>query len=126
MKVSVYGCAVICAVIGLALGSVAFGNMAVKDEEPAIMVSPQMVVLAKISTVTVHSNIDESSVVPGSVTLNGIPPLDVWSDDCGHLAARFGVEDLNLSPGEAALVLQGVFAGENGDTFSATETIRVK
>jgi hypothetical protein len=110
-------------VVGLALGHLAVGNGALPSGDTAIMVSPQMIVLDKVDTVTVHTNIPASTVDADTVTLDGAEPLAVWADNCGHLAARFAVEDLGLEPGEATLTLSG--AGEGG-TFSASDDVRVK
>ena len=122
MRIGLYLCLCVCALVG----SVALGNMAVKGDDPAMMVSPQTIVLAKVAGVTVHTNIPEGLVAPGSVTLNGVAPLAVWADDCGHLAARFAVGDLALSPGNVVLTLQGAYAGDDAGNFSADDEVRVK
>ncbi len=90
------------------------------------MVSPHTIVLAKVAGVTVHTNIPIGSVVPGSVTLDGATPLAVWQDDCGHLAARFAIADLELSPGDAVLTLEGLLAGDPVVPFSAEDAVQVK
>ena len=116
-----------CAVIGLGLGSTALGNGGVKGNEPGMMVSPQTIVLSKISALTVHTNIPEVSVDSGTVTLNGIAPVAVWADDCGHLAARFAVADLALEPAdEVTLTLRGAYIGGAGETFTVEDVVRVK
>ena len=117
----------VCAVISLGLGGAAFGNGGVKGIKPGMMVSPQTIVLSKISAVTVHTNIPEVSVVPGSVTLDYVAPVDVWADDCGHLAARFDLADLDLQPDEeVTLTLRGTYIGPDEDTFAVTDVVRVK
>jgi len=119
-------CVAACVVVGLGVGSMALANMAVKGNDPGMMVSPHTIVLAKVSAVTVHTNIPAGSVVSDSVTLNGATPLAVWADDCGHLAARFAVADLDLVPGDAVLVLSGTYTGETAETFSAEDAVKVK
>ena len=126
MKRTLYACALVWVVVGLGVGSIALGNMAVKGEDPAMMVSPQTIVLAKVAGVTVHTNITATSVVLGSVTLNGVAPIGVWADDCGHLAARFAVGDLELVPGDVVLTLEGSLDVEPVETFAAEDTVRVK
>ena len=116
----------ICLLVALGIGNLALGNTAVKGDEPAMMVSPQTIVLDKVTTVTVHTNIPAGSVVTGSVALDAAAPISVWADDCGHLAARFAVADLDLTPGEAVLTLTGTFVGEEAKTFSAEDTVSVK
>ncbi len=109
----------------LGIGYVAFGNGALaSEEEPAIMVSPQMVVLAKVSSITIHSNIPANSVAADSVTVNGVEPAEIWADDCGHLAVRVGVADIGLVAGPAVITLQGAY--DDGGTFSASDAITVK
>jgi len=116
----------VCLLVALGIGNLVLGNTAVKGNEPAMMVSPQMIVLDKVTTVTVHTNILADSVVPGSVALDAAAPISVWADDCEHLAARFAVADLNLTSGEVVLTLTGTFVGEEAKTFSAEDTVSVK
>ena len=127
MKKILIATGVLCAVIGLGLGSSALGNGAVDGDEPGMMVSPQTIVLSKIAGVTVHTNIPARSVDYGSVTLDGVAPLYVWADDRGHLAARFRVADLGLAPGTVTLTLCGDYLvlGE-WDSFAAQDEVRVK
>jgi hypothetical protein len=117
--------------MGLGISGLALGNSAVKGDDPGMMVSPQTIVLAKISTVTVHTNIPATTVAGETVTLDGAPALDVWADDCGDLAARFAVDALGLEPAEAVeLTLAGTLVdpetGEPVGTFEAKDTVRVK
>ena len=126
MKTTWRVCAVICAVIVLGIGSVALANMAVKGEDPAMMVSPQTIVLRAVTSVTVHTNIPADSVVPGSLTLNGVAPIGAWVDDCGHIAARFALADLQLVPDDVVLTLEGLLVGEPVEPFAAEETVSVK
>ena len=117
----------LCALMGLGISGLAFGNSAVKGDAPAMMVSPQTIVLAKISAVTVHTNIPAAAVAGETVTLNGAAALAVWADDCGHLAARFAVADLGLEPTEAVvLTLSGAYVDPDAGTFAAQDTVRVK
>ena len=114
-----------CALIGLGLGSAVLGNGGVKGNEPGMMASPQTIVLSKVSTLTIHTNIPEVRVAPGTVTLNDIAPLAVWADDCGHLAARFSVAELKLEPAdEVTLTLCGTYI--TGSTFTVQDVVRVK
>ena len=127
MRRAAFVCAALCALIGVGVGSVALGNMAVKGEDPGMMASPQTIVLAKVAGVTVHTNIPLTLVVSSTVTLNGVSPIaPVWADDCGHLAARFAVADLGLQPGEVTLTLTGTYKGDAGETFAADDVVRVK
>lgn len=116
----------ICVLAGLGVGSIALANKAVDGDDPAIMVSPRTLVLGKADSVTVHSNIPAAAVIASSVTLNGVAPLAVWADDCGHLAARFAVADLDLAAGDATLTLCGAYTGDAGGTFAASAVVRVK
>ena len=109
----------------LLLASIAIGNGALDPGDPAIMISPQMIVLDKIGSVTVHSNIPAGSVDASSVALDGVAALGVWADDCGHLVARFAVADLGLVPGDATLTLTGDY-NEPGESFAAADNVRVK
>ena len=116
-----------CALIGLCLGSAALGNGGVKGDEPGMMVSPQTIVLGKVGAVTVHTNIPAVTVDPGTVTLNDVAPVGVWADDCGHLAARFAVADLNLEPAdEVTLTLRGVYTSGPEKDFAVEDVVRVK
>ena len=126
MKKTLIASGVLCAVIGLGLGTAALGNNRI-DGDPGMMVSPHMIILSKTTTVTVHTNIPYYSVL-GTVTLNSdvgtVPASRVWADDCGHLAARFYVEGLSLKPSEATLTLIGV-SSVFGD-FEPKDVVRVK
>ena len=127
MKVFLMVAGVGCALIALVLGSAVLGNGGVKDDYPGMMVSPQTIVLSKIAAVTVHTNIPEVTVDNSTVTLNGVAAIDVWADDCGHLAARFLVADLGLEPAdEVTLTLSGTLVGDDGETFAAEDVVRVK
>ena len=124
-KVLITTCA-LCALLAAGHAAVTLGNGAVEGDEPGMMVSPQMIVLSKITGVTVHTNIPAGSVAYDTVTLDGVPALYVWADDRGHLAARFAVADLALEPGEVTLVLCGDYVMDPGDTFAAEDVVRVK
>ena len=130
MKKLLIASTVLCAVIGLGLGTAALGNGAVDGDEPGMMVSPQMIVLSKTSGVTVHTNIPYGSVDSGTVTLESLngtaPALYVWDDDRGHLAARFRVADLALEPSDGTtLTLRGDYKVP-GESFAAVDIVRVK
>lgn len=111
-------------VIGSAMGLV-WANNGVGDESPAIMVSPSTIVLAKVDTVSVHTNIPRAAVVDESLRLNGAEPTYVYQDALGHVAAKFAVADLGLEPGETTLTLSGDYA-DDGCDFAASDVVTVK
>lgn len=123
MKV-LLGILVLCVLLTLAFAGTVTANSPVDGDEPAMMVSPNVIILAKVSTITIHTNINASTVESGSVTLDGVEPTGVGVDNCGDLVAKFAVSDLDLEPGVVTLTLSGSFT--NGDTFDATETVTVK
>lgn len=110
--------------IGLMFGSMALGSKAVKGDDPAMKVSPHTIVLGKVDTVTVHTNIPCSTVDTGTVRLETVEAEDVWADDCGDLAARFAVTELELDPGDVTLTLCGIYT--DGEALEATDTVWVK
>jgi hypothetical protein len=124
MKRHILGILVICGLLGLGLAGFARASKAVDGDEPAIMVSPNVIVLAKTDAVTVHTNIPAVAVDGGTITLNGVPATAVWADDCGHVVARFATASLALTPGRATLTLSGAFL--DGVPFAASDTVRVK
>jgi len=97
-----------------------------------IQVSPSTLNIASLGqVVTVHTSIAFSSVVGGSVTLNGLE-IDWWkADNQGNFVAKFlmsEVKALALSgglevPGENELKLVGETT--DGATFTGTQTITV-
>ena len=99
-------------------------NSAVGEDMPAIMASPQTVVLAKVTTLTVHSNIPASQVDIATVELNGVSPSGFGVDSLGHLVLKFDLADLGLKAGTAPLTLTGVL--ETGEDFSVSDTVNVK
>jgi len=123
MRKSVYGVLALCGLLGIGLAGVAVGNSAVVGDEPAMMVSPSTIVLAKVSTITVHTNIPAVDVVPGSLDLDGAEPTGVGVDNCGHIVAKFAISD-SLEPGEVTMTLSGTLT--DGSTFSATDVVTVK
>jgi len=124
MRKSICGVLALCGLLGIALVGVSWGNGAVDGDAPGMMVSPSTIVLAKVAAVTVHTNIPASTVVSGSLDLDGASPTIIGVDSLGHIVAKFAVADLALSPGEATLTLSGALT--DGTTFSATDEIRVK
>ena len=114
----------ICGVLGIGLVGITLANSAVDGDAPGIMVSPNTIVLAKVVTVTIHTNIPASSVDAGSLDLDGAAPIGIGVDDCGDIVAKFAVADLGLEPGEVTLTLSGAF--EDGGLFSASDVVRVK
>ena len=115
---------VACGLIGLSCAGMAMANSAVDGDEPAMMVSPSVIVLAKVSTVTVHTNIPASAVEADSIELDGAAWTSVGVDSLGHLVAKFEVAALDLKPGEAILTLSGDF--KDGVGFIATDAVSVK
>jgi hypothetical protein len=99
-------------------------NKAVGEDMPAIMASPQTVVLAKVTTLTVHSNIPASQVDIATVELNGVSPSGCGVDSLGHLVLTFDLTDLGLTAGTGTLTLTGEL--ETGEAFSASDTVNVK
>lgn len=118
------GVLALCGLLVLGLAAAAIASGGVEGDAPSIKVSPQTIVLGKVDAVSVHTNIPASSVVPGSLYLDGASPTSVYVDNMGHIAAKFAVGDLELEPGEVTLTLTGDL--ENGDSFSATDVVRVK
>lgn len=114
-------------VVFLVIGSLvglAWANSAVDGDVPAIMVSPSTIVLARVFTVTVHTNIPADEVDDESLTLNDVKWTSVYVDACGDIVAKFAVEDLKLKPGEATLTLCGNY--DDGSTFCASDSVIVK
>ncbi|MDT8389720.1 MAG: hypothetical protein RRC34_04325 [Lentisphaeria bacterium] len=102
----------------------ALGNGAVDGTETTIMASPQTIVLAKVDSVTIHTNIPAVDVAPQSVELNGVAPTGLGVDSRGHLVATFALADLALEPGTVTLTLTGL-AGM-AEPFAASDTVTVK
>jgi hypothetical protein len=124
MKKTFLKIVVLCGILGIGLAGIAIANSAVDSDEPAMMVSPNVIVLDKVSTISVHTNIAASTVMDGSLDLNGVAPAYVYQDNLGHIAAKFRVADLGLEAGEATLTLSGDY--KTGGDFSADDDVRVK
>lgn len=124
MVKSWFGSLVVFGLLGLAIAGVAMANGALEGDEDAIMVSPSLIVLAKVDTVTVHTNIALSAVVRDAIDLDGALPTAVYADNRGCLVAKFAVADLGLEPGEATLTL--IADLKDGDVFIATDVVGVK
>lgn len=97
--------------------------------EISIEVAPNVLNLQNSGeVVTVHTSIAFSSVVGGSVRLNGIP-IDWWkADNQGNFVAKFVMDEVkNLPvlevPGENELTLVG--STTDGAEFTGTQTITV-
>lgn len=98
----------------------------------SIDVAPQTLnIQSQGEVVTVHTNISFSSVVGGSVSMNGIP-IDWWkADNQGNFVAKFlmtevkGLADSGdlVVPGENLLTLVGYT--KDGAEFTGSETITV-
>ncbi|UCH35133.1 MAG: hypothetical protein JSV65_01915 [Armatimonadota bacterium] len=124
MRKTILGILVVCGLLGIGLAGIAMANSAVDSDEPAMMVSPSMIVLAKVDAVTVHTNIVASSVESGSIDLDGAAPIGVGVDSCGDIVLKFAVADLDLEPGLVTLTLSGDL--KDGSSFSATDVVSVK
>lgn len=124
MNQRLFGILFLCGIVGLGLAGFAAANSAVDGDEPAMMVSPSVIVRAKVNTVTVHTNIFAAAVVPDSIDLDGVAATSLGVDSCGHLVAKFAVADLGLQPGEAILTLSGDF--KDGGSFTAADAVGVK
>mgnify|MGYP002641938156 CR=1 FL=1 len=132
MRKTLFGIVAVCGLlaIGLASNVMANGKLAGGDAD-IIMVSPQMIVLAKVASVTVHTKIPYNLVdtgtidEPNTVELNGVVASSTWADDCGDLVARFDVADLALTADkDVTLTLTGSFKA--GGTFTAIDVVSVK
>jgi hypothetical protein len=124
MKRNIVGVAVICGLLGVGLAGIVMANGAVEGDPWGMMVSPSTIVLAKISALTVHTNIPFGLVVPGSVDLDGVAPSGIGRDSLGHIVLKFALADLDLAPGDATLTLSGDLT--TGTSFSETDDVRVK
>lgn len=118
------GVVALCGLLGLGLAGMAMANGALAGGEESIMVSPSTIVLAKVDTVTVHTNIAATAVEAGSLDLDNVAPISVYADSLGHVVAKFRVADLNLEPGSVTLTLSGDY--KDGGGFSASDTVTVK
>lgn len=110
-------------VLGCAAAVMGNGALA-GDEQEAIMASPQTVVLAKVDSLTVHTNIPAVAVDADTVALNGVPASGIGIDNLGHLVARFALADLALQRGQATVTLTGLY--DDGDEFAASDIVTVK
>ena len=124
MKNTLLGAVLLIGMIVIGMTRIALANSAVDGDAPAMMVSPSVIVLAKVDTVTVHTNIAATTVDAGSLALDGVAPTSIGVDDLGHITAKFALADLGLSPGVVILTLTGTFT--DGGTFSACDTVRVR
>lgn len=124
MKKGLLEAVVLCGILGVGLAGMAMANGALEGDAPAIMVSPSTIVLAKVDTVSVHTNVPADAVVRDSLELNGVAPRHVYTDNLGHIAAKFAVADLTLEPGRPTLTLNGALI--DGGDFSASDTVTVK
>jgi hypothetical protein len=124
MKKTAIGIVVLCVLCGIGVTGIAIANSAVDGDEPAMMVSPSVIVLAKVSTLTVHTNIALFAVDRDTIALDDVSPTGVFADSLGHLVAKFKIAELGLEPGVVVLTLTGCF--NNGQPFSAEDTVTVK
>ena len=124
MKKGLLEAVVLCGILGVGLAGMAMANGALEGDVPAMMVSPSTIVLAKVDIVSVHTNVPATLVASDSLKLDGVAPRHVYTDNLGHIAAKFAVADLALKPGRVTLTLNGVL--EDGGDFSASDTVTVK
>ena len=126
MKKTICVLAILSVMTGLGLVGAAFGNGGVKDDGYGMMVSPQCIVLSKVDSITVHTNIplDDDDVT--SVTIDGVEASMVWNDDCGHLAARFAVADLGLQASKDPVELTMIVSPVAGSDIEVSDEVRVK
>lgn len=94
-----------------------------------IMVSPNVLALTSRTTadLTVHADVKWALVDAASVTLNGLPALSVFADDCGDLVAKFdrdAVKALANGSPEITLTLTAVLM--DGTEIVGSDTIRVR
>ncbi len=113
----------LCALLGIGLAGITIANSAVDGDEPAMMVSPSVIVLAKVSTLTVHTNIPLLAVNRETIALDGVAPTSVFADSLGHLVAKFAIADLDLKRGLVTLTLTGL---TTEGSFSAADEVVVK
>ena len=118
-------------VIACLLGGLVSANKASGDGEDSITVSPKVLVLDKPgSSFSVHSNIDYSSVVQGSLELTAdgeeISPFRTSADDTGDLVIKVKrqvVQDI-AKVGSMTIRLKGDKV--DGSKIDASDTITVK
>jgi hypothetical protein len=117
---------VLCGILGLGLAGIAIANGALDGGEPAMMVSPSTIVLAKVGTITVHTNILAVDVdIVKRLYLDGVADIGLGVDNCGHIVGKFSVADLALKPAdEVELTLTGTYL--NAESFIAIDVVRVK
>ena len=121
MKRTALKIGVLSAILVIGLAGITMANGKLRGPDPAMMVSPSTIVLAKINTITVHTNIPASIV--DSLDLDGVAPRIVYADSLGHVAAKFSVDALGLEAGPATLTLYVETALGN---VVLTDTVRVK
>ena len=100
--------------------------------ENTITVSPKVLVPAFSGTyISVHSIIPASQVIGSSlyIEVNGEGPIQaayVYVDDCGNIAAKFNIDDVNdyIAPPTAVITLFGIY--DSGEEFSAEAIVGVK
>ena len=127
-------------ILAVIITGISMANKPNEGDGINITVSPSTLVLSRdICCVTVHSNIslilmteDELDSLSASLRLSGpeddpITPYLIKADDCGDLVAKFDGTDVKtivgVEPGEVELTLRFTISGES---FSASDTIRVK
>ncbi len=94
-----------------------------------IQVSPQTILLSWKAKgdvrVTVHADIDYSTVVTLSVELGGVEAIFTKADARGDLVAKFWYEDIKdlVDAGTTTLILTGTRT--DGSTFEGEDAVRV-
>jgi hypothetical protein len=98
-------------------------------EDIEIQVSPHTILLSWKARgdvrVTVHAEINYSTVATLTVELGGYPAITTYSDARGDLVAKFNYEDVALlvREGTAVLVLTG--ETKDGESFRGEDMVRV-
>jgi hypothetical protein len=118
--------------ITLATVCLLMGSASNAQEQVTITIAPNQFVLDYLGTkVTVHTNIPYGNAVNESIEMHNvggasIDPIGFKSDDRGYLVVKFAAEDLQMivAPPSAKLTMTGDLTA--GDSFSATDVIRVK
>jgi len=98
-------------------------------DEIGVRVAPQTILLVWNTSgnvrITIHADIDYSTVDTYSVELGGIEAMSTKADARGNLVAKFSYEEVLtlVDAGTATLVLTG--SRTDGTPFEGSDTVRV-